>query len=239
MSATTDVSFPASTGRPMRAALAAPNDPGPRPAVLVLHEAWGLNDDIRRLTGCVADLGYTAMAPDLFDGNGPWPLCLLRAFSTFLRGRGRVFDDIEAARRWLADRPDVDAQRVGVVGFCLGGGFALLYATRAPLRAAGTFYGAVPRAQETLRGICPTLGSYGGRDRIFGSHADRLERHLSALGVAHDVRRYPDAGHSFMSHHEGLPALIGTLGGLAVGFHRDAEADSWRRIERFFREHLG
>jgi carboxymethylenebutenolidase len=240
LSAATDVSFPSSTGRPMRAALALPGRAEPRPAVIVIHEIFGLNADIRRIAGRVAALGYVALAPDLYDTEGPRALCVLRTMIALRRHEGPAFADLEAARAWLAARPDVDGERTGVVGFCMGGGFALLYAVRAPLRAAGVFYGDVPRGADELRGVCPVVAGYGGRDRPFAGQGARLERLLGELGIAHDVHVYPEAGHSFMSRQE--PGVVTTLSAwspLAAGFHPEAEADSWRRVEAFFRTHLG
>jgi carboxymethylenebutenolidase len=235
-----DVTFPSSTGRPMRAALALPAADGARrPAVIVIHEIFGLNDDIRRITGRVAELGYVALAPDLFDVGGVRALCVLRAVLAVRRRDGPAFADLEAARTWLARRPDVDADRTGVVGFCLGGGFALLYAVRAPLGAAAVFYGDVPKAADGLRGVCPVVAGFGGRDRFFAPQGRRLEQHLKALGVPHDVRIYPAAGHSYMSRHTGLLATLAAHGPMAVGFDAEAEADSWARMEAFFRTHLG
>jgi carboxymethylenebutenolidase len=223
----------------MRAALALPAAGLPRPAVLVLHEIFGLNDDIRRLTARFADLGWVALAPDLYDTGGPRALCVLRTLLALRRGEGPVFADLSAAHAWLAARPEVTGDRLGVAGFCLGGGFALLYAVRAPLRAAGVFYGDVPKTAQALRGICPVVAGYGGRDRLYARQGERLERLLTELGVPHDVRIYPQAGHSFMSHGTGWMARLGALGPMAVGFEPEAEADSWRRMEAFFREHLG
>lgn len=236
-----DVAFPSASGRPMRAALALPSATAPRPAVIVIHEIFGLNDDIRRITGRFADLGYVALAVDLYDIGGPRALCVMRTLvSAMSGGADRILDDLEAARVWLGTRSEVDAARTGVVGFCFGGGFALLYARRAPLKVAGAFYGDVPKTADALRGVCPVLGGFGGRDRIFAPQGARLERHLSELGVSHDVKVYPDAGHSFMSQHPpGVMATLGAWGPMAAGFDADAEADSWRRIERFYREHLG
>jgi carboxymethylenebutenolidase len=236
---TTDVTFPSSTGRPMRAALALPASAAPRPAVIVIHEIFGLNDDIRRITGRVADLGWVALAPDLYDTEGPRVLCVLRAMLALRRGDGPAFADLEAARTWLAARPEVDPRRTGVIGFCMGGGFALLYAVRAPLGAAGAFYGDVPSTAEELRGVCPVVGGYGERDRLFAGQGRRLETLLTELGVPHDVRIYPDAGHSYMSRHEGLLATLAGWGPMKVGWNRDAEEDSWRRVEALFRTHLG
>jgi carboxymethylenebutenolidase len=223
----------------MRAALALPAAGLPRPAVLVLHEIFGLNDDIRRITARFADLGWVALAPDLYDTGGPRALCVLRTLVTLRRGEGPAFADLAAAQAWLAARPEVTGDRLGVAGFCLGGGFALLHAVRAPLRAAGIFYGDVPKSADALRGICPVVAGYGGRDRLYARQGERLERLLTELGVPHDVRIYPQAGHSFMSHSSGWMARLGALGPMAVGFEPEAEADSWRRMEAFFREHLG
>jgi carboxymethylenebutenolidase len=237
--AATDVTFPAASGRPMRAALAVPGRNTRRPAVVVIHEIFGLNDDIRRITGRIAELGYVALAPDLFDTGGPRAICVLRTMLALRRRETAAFADLEAARLWLAARHDVDPERTGVIGFCFGGGFALLWAVRAPLGAAGVFYGEVPRMAEELRGVCPVVGGFGGRDRIFAPHGRRLEEHLRTLGVPHDVTIYPEAGHSFMSTHTGLLATIGAWGPMAVGFDLAAEADSWARLAVFFRTHLG
>ena len=225
----------------MRAALALPVTTTARPAVIVIHEIFGLNDDIRRIAGRFADLGYVALALDLYDGDGPRMLCILRTLASLVRGgAGRVIDDLEAARAWLATRPEVDATRTGVVGFCMGGGFALLYASRAPLKVAGAFYGDVPKTADGLRGTCPVLGGFGGRDRIFAPQGERLGQLLAELDVPHDVKAYPDAGHSYMSHHPpGVMTTLGAWGPMAAGFDAAAEADSWRRIEAFYREHLG
>jgi len=239
VSAATDVTFPSSTGRPMRACLALPAATGPRPGVIVIHEIFGLNDDIRRIAGRFADLGYVALAPALFDNGSPPVLCVARTLLSLQRGEGPAFADLDATRAWLSARPEVDASRIGAVGFCMGGGFALLYAVRAPLGATAVFYGDVPKTADGLRGVCPVLGGYGGRDRLFAKQGARLEALLSELGVPHDVRIYPDAGHSYMSPHTGVMATIGAWSPMAAGYDPAAAADSWARIESFFKQHLG
>jgi carboxymethylenebutenolidase len=114
---------------------------------------------------------------------------------------GRVTADIEAARAWLAGRPDVDDERLAVIGFCMGGGFALIFAASGPfgLRAASVNYGAVGKNAETLRNVCPVVAANGARDVPFRRHAARLEDHLTALGIEHDVVVHDGAGHSFMT----------------------------------------
>lgn len=236
---TTDITFPAGDGHPMRAAYAAPAGAQKHPGVIVIHEIFGLNDDIRRITGRVADLGYAALAPDLYDRRGPRLLCIARTMRTLGRGEGEAFQDLDAARKFLQQQPAVDSSRIGVIGFCMGGGFALMFAARAPLGVAATFYGDVPETADQLRGVCPVIGGYGGQDRMFAAHGRRLEKILTELGIDHDVKIYPDAGHSFMSQNHGLLASIGRIGPMKAGYNPAAAEDSWQRIEAFFARHLG
>jgi carboxymethylenebutenolidase len=235
---------------PMPAAFARPESAGeheaggpergaPFPGIIVIHEIFGLNDDIRRIVQRFADNGYATVAPHLYF-RGPKPVCILRTMRSLRAGQGEPFDDIEAARRWLVARDDVDGSRVGVAGFCMGGGFALLYAVRAPVGATAPFYGEVPRDAEGLRGVAPVCASFGARDRMFGPKAAVLERHLSALGVPHDVKSYPQAGHSFMSRASHGPVMdaVGRYGPMHAEYNEAAAEDAWARMLSFFGEHL-
>lgn len=223
----------------MKALLASPREEGPRPAVLVLHEAFGLNTDMRAKAQRFADNGYVALAPDLYSTRGAMPFCMVRVMRGIQGGEGPVMADLEACRAWLAERPEVDATRMGVIGFCMGGGIALLFAVRAPLGVAGVFYGGVPRNASELEGVCPVVGGFGGRDKVFGKNGAKLESHLQELGVPHDIETYRDAGHSFLSDHRGVIAKLNAWGPTKVGFNVAAAEDSWRRIDEFFAEHIG
>ncbi len=205
------------------------------PGVVVVHEMLGLTDDIRHLARRFADSGYVALAPDLFHGLGPKPICITRTIRAYNRGGGRSLEALDAARASLAGHPEVDGSRIGVAGFCMGGGFALLLGKRSDVRVAATFYGDVP---SDLDGVCPVVAGYGGRDSLYGGMGQRLARRLDELAVHHDIVTYPDAGHSFMSKYHGLIGLVAPLPPLRAGYEEVAAEDSWNRMLAFFAEQL-
>lgn len=221
--------------RPLSGHLALPTGVGRAPGVVVLHEAFGLDDDIRSIAGRFAAEGYVALAPDLFSW-GPTPRCLVSTFRDLLRGQGPAHQRVDAAGRWLAEH-DRCNNRVGVVGFCMGGGFALVAAPRGTFAAASVNYGLVPKdAEAVLSDACPIVASYGGRDRALRGHAERLQKALEALGIDHDVKEYPAVSHSFMNRHTGWTAAFDRVGGFRYGAP-EAE-DAWVRILTFLRRHL-
>ncbi|HWX96029.1 MAG TPA: dienelactone hydrolase family protein [Solirubrobacteraceae bacterium] len=235
-----DLAIPLADGNTLEAELFLPMSNGPYPAVLVLHESFGLNDDMRRIASRFAEEGYAALVPNLFS-HGSRIVCLSRVMTDMVRGAiDREIADILAARAALAERPDVDADRIAVAGFCLGGGFALIAATKPGFRAAAVNYGDVPKDRAKLDGVCPVVASFGGRDRMFGRNmAERLEEHLSTLGVSCDVQTYPQAGHSFFSHHEGWQGVLARIPTpMAVAPDEAASADGWKRMLAFFEEHV-
>jgi carboxymethylenebutenolidase len=212
-----------------------PAGDGPWPGVVVLHEAFGLNDDIREHAGRLAAAGYLALAPDLFRGQG-MRRCLLATFRALRAEQGRPFEDIDAVRRTLAAREDCTG-RVGVIGFCMGGGFALLTAARG-FDAAAPNYGPLPKdMDDALRGSCPMVASFGGRDRQMPGAAAKLSAALERHGVEHDVKEYPDAGHSFFSRMNAGP-LNPVFRVAGLGFHQPSAEDGWARILRWFDAHL-
>ena len=213
---------------------------GPHPGVVILHESFGLNDDIRRIATRFAAAGYAALAPSLYS-HGRRMVCLSRVMVDMLRGSmAREIADIHAAREALAAREGVDAGRLAVAGFCQGGGFALIAGTRPGFQAAAVNYGDVPRERSKLDGVCPVVASYGARDRLFGTKmAGRLEEHLSALGVPNDVKVYDGAGHSFFSEVDGWQGWLARMPSpMAVGYEQRAAEDGWRRMLEFFAEHV-
>jgi carboxymethylenebutenolidase len=208
---------------------------GPWPGVVVIHEAFGLNADIRGKADQMAAHGYVALAPDLFERRA-WILCVRNAFTQIRAQSGPAFETLDAARSVLAGRADCTGH-TGVIGFCMGGGFALLCATRDGFSAAAINYGEVPKdAEAALAGACPVVGSFGARDPMGTSHPERLQRALTVLQIPHDVEVYPGSGHRFMSPSSGVGGAVAKL--TRMSYQPADAASAWQRIYAFFGEHL-
>lgn len=207
--------------------LALPDAAGPHQGVVVIHEAYGLSDNIKDISRRLAAGGYSTLAVDLFTGRNR-AVCMARYMAGALTGSVDRYgiDDLRGALTFLAKRPEVDAQRMGAIGFCMGGGFAIAWAcTDSRLKAIAPFYATNPRPLEVVKRLCPVVGSYPGSD--FTARSGRaLDHALTSYGVAHDIKTYPGAHHSFFND---------------TGRAYDASAadDAWRRVLKFFGEHLG
>jgi carboxymethylenebutenolidase len=212
----------------LNAAVARPERAGPHPGVVVIHEVFGDQPEMRAVCEEFARHGYVAVMPNLFRGRGPRPICVARTMID--ASRGKVNDDIDAARSWLVQQEEVDGERIGVIGFCMGGGLG----GRPGVRAVAVNYGEVPRESASLRGACPIVGFYGARDKVSGrSHAECLSCHLEALAIEHDVKVYDDAGHSFMTQgHHPIGKVVYLP--MRVGYVQDAAVDAWERVFAFF-----
>lgn len=209
-----------------RSYLAAPDGPGPHPGLVVVHEAFGLNDNIRGICRRFADEGYVALGVDLFEGRSR-ALCMARMFAGGLRGDLDYYGvpALRSALGSLAGREDVDGTRIGAVGFCLGGSVVLTWAcTDDRLSAIAPFYGVAPRPREAIRRMCPVVGSWPDRD--FTTRAARvLETELRAAGTPYDLKIYPGTKHAFFNDR-------------LRNHDADAAADSWARVLAFFDEHV-
>lgn len=206
---------------------------GPWPGVVIVHDVLGLSDDIRSIAGRFATAGYLAVAPDLYSRGG-LTRCVRSVFRDLQRGSGRAFDDLDGVRESLANRPDCTG-KVGIAGFCMGGGFALVAASR-DFDASAPYYGMLPSDESILDGACPVVASFGKKDRMLPGAADKLRDALDKRDVPHDIKQYPDAGHSFANRMAGpFNALAQVMG---FGYHHESTEDAWRRVLSFFGEHL-
>jgi carboxymethylenebutenolidase len=215
-----------------------PTATGPWPGVVMIHEAWGIDDVLRRQADKLAAAGYLVFAPDLI-GEGMWLRCIVATFRAFQARSGRPFELIESCRERLLADPACTG-KVGVIGFCMGGGFALLLAADG-FQASAVNYGIVPSDIDDIASrACPIVASYGGRDRRTSAPVPKLKAALAAHDVPHDVKVYPRAGHSFLNDAPNGPRAFRPLAKLMhAGPEPLAAADAWRRIEAFFTEHLG
>ncbi|MFM6966069.1 MAG: dienelactone hydrolase family protein [Rhodoluna sp.] len=217
--------------------LAVPQGEGPWPAVVMVHEVFGIDENMRAQITRLSQAGYVVLMPDLYSRGGARK-CLTATFKALAAGKGQAFDDIEKAKTLLMARPEV-TDKVGVIGFCMGGGFALLLANRG-YDAANANYGMLPKdLDEALSGACPILGNYGGKDGQLKDAKDKLDATLTKLEVAHDIKMYPNSGHAFMNPKQGGGAIFGSLLRVTGAKPNPVDAaDAWERIETFFREHL-
>ncbi len=226
------------SGRPMQAYFALPEGGGPFPGVIVIHEIFGLNENIKDIAHRFAAEGYAALAVDLFSTAGR-VMCMARIMHGMLIRpvNNGVVGDLRAALDFLGADPAVDAARLGVIGFCMGGSYALQLACAAPgsapgaardpaggLRAASVFYGQNPRPLEAVARACPIVGSYPEQD--FTAQAAReLEQALERYQVPHDIKIYPGARHSFFNDQ-------------GSSYNAEAAGDAWRRTMVFFETYL-
>lgn len=217
--------------------LAVPDGPGPWPWVVVVHEAFGVDDVMLRHTERIAAMGYLALMPDLFS-DGSAARCLVGTFRALRAGEGKPFTDIDATKRYLTGRDDCTG-KVGVVGFCMGGGFALMLAGRGFDAVAPNYGPSFGNLEAALQGSCPVVASYGGKDKGLLDVPGKIVDALDAQGVPHDVKIYPDAGHSFLNDAPNGPRLLRPLLRMSsLGPEPVSAADAWGRIESFFAEHL-
>lgn len=230
-----EISIPTPRGR-MPAYLATPSSDGRVPGVVVLHDVGGMSQDHRDQADWLAEAGFLAVAVDLYHRGGLL-LCLRAIIRDAITRSGPTFDDIESARASLVTQPGCNG-RIGVIGFCMGGGFTLMLVSGHGFSAASINYGGkLPADVDAfLTTACPVIGSYGAKDRWNQGVADELQRALERALIAYDVKEYPDAGHSFMNNHDSFWFRL--LRFVDIAYNESATLDARRRIAAFFHAHL-
>ena len=194
--------------------------------MVVIHEIFGLNENIREIADRFAGQGYAALAVDLFS-TANRVICMMRIMHGMLIRpiKNGVVGDLQAAIEFLKMQPSVDPNRIGVVGFCMGGTYALqLACTNSGLKAASVFYGMNPRPLDVVAQSCPVVGNYPEQD-FTAKAARELEPMLKKYNVPHDIKIYEGAKHSFFNDKD-------------PSFHPDAAKDAWGRVLMFFGDHL-
>jgi carboxymethylenebutenolidase len=206
-----------------------PQGAGPHPALILIHEWWGLNDWIKQEAAGYAAKGYVALAVDLYRGKVAADPELAHEL---MRGlpQDQGVRDLTAALAYLENRKDVARDRIGAVGWCMGGGYALQLAIAAPtLKAVAINYGSLATDKTALAQIhAAVLGNFGGQDRGIPPDAvHAFEAAMQSLGKPVDDKIYPEAGHAFENP------------GNKTGYRADDAANALARVDRFFAEKLG
>jgi carboxymethylenebutenolidase len=224
---TTVVSVPRADGKSVKDSyFAKPEGSGKLPGLLVIHEAFGLNDNIREIARRLAGQGYAALAVDLFS-NRNRTVCMLQAFygMLFKPLNNPMLADLQSTMKFLGEQPGVDANCLGAVGFCMGGGYALqLAVTSKEMKVASVFYGASPKPLEAMAKACPIVGSYPDKDFTTQMARD-LDVALTNYDVPHNIKIYDNTLHSFFARQR-------------TPFEVEASKDAWERMLSFFNEHL-
>jgi carboxymethylenebutenolidase len=195
-----DVSYPSGDDT-VKAVLYAPKGKGPFPALVVVHEWWGLNDWVKEQASNLADEGYETLAIDLYRGKVATTPELAHEL---MRGvpDDRAARDLHAAVEFLQAQSEVSKNRIGAIGWCMGGGYALDAALQEPALAAVVInYGHLADDKDDLKKMnAQVLGIFGGQDRgIPVEDVKKFEQELKDLGKNPEIHIYPDAGHGFQN----------------------------------------
>jgi carboxymethylenebutenolidase len=207
--------------------LAKPSGAGPAPAVVVIIEWWGLNDQIQTVADRLASEGYVALVPDLYHGHVTSDP---EKAHELMRGldAGEALDDLASGIEYLRSLPEVGKSKIGSIGFCMGGGLSLQLALhRKDLAGAVMFYGEPVTDKTALKGIaCPVLGLFGEEDQgISKEKVQAMASGLNEVGKGCEVKIYSGAGHAFFN--ETRPS-----------YKPEAATDAWKRTLAFFKARL-
>ncbi|HZL66159.1 MAG TPA: dienelactone hydrolase family protein [Candidatus Limnocylindrales bacterium] len=212
----------------VNAVMYTPQGKGPFPALVVIHEWWGLNDWVKEQASKLADQGYVTLAIDLYRGK---VATTPDEAHEIMRGvpEDRANRDLLAASSYLRSQKNVDAKRVGSIGWCMGGGYSLNLALNDPkLKAAVINYGHLAADDATLKKInAAILGIFGGQDRgIPVADVNKFEAQLKALGKTVEIHIFPDAGHAFENPDN------------KQGYRADDAAQAWKLTVDFLAKNL-
>lgn len=223
----TPVSYPSGT-ETIHGILFRPDAKGSHPAIVVIHEWWGVTPWIKDEAAKLSDQGYVTLVVDLYRGQ---TAADPETAHELMRGlpRDRALRDLQAAVAYLKLQKFVDPKRIGAVGWCMGGGYAAELAVAQPrLKAVAINYGALPTDPATIKKIHPAiLGIFGGLDRgIPVASVEAFEAAMKKDKKVIEVHIYPDAGHAFENPTN------------KEGYRPADAADAWQHIVAFFQRNL-
>ena len=204
----------------------------PAPGVVILHEAWGLTEEVKSLARSAAACGFVTAAPDLLAGYSR-----VRAVRDAARGHGPSFHRISKVADWLGTDGGADPARTAAIGLSMGATMALRLATRGHFKVVAAYYGFTPPDEDLAR-CCPVVASYGDKDWWVGYQGVRLKKILDEHGIPNDVKSYPDAGHSFLADAPSGPVAGMMTQFLGIGPSAEAGEDAWSRTTEFLSRHL-
>jgi carboxymethylenebutenolidase len=212
----------------VQALLYTPAGKGPFPGIIVIHEYWGLNDWVKEQASKLSDQGYEALAVDLYRGK---VATTPDKAHEIMRGvpEDRAKRDLHAAFVFLQSQPNVRKDRIGSIGWCMGGGYSLDVALQEPTLSADVInYGHLATDPEALKKInAPILGLFGGKDQgITPDDVHKFEAAMKQLGKRVEVKIYDDAGHAFENPNN------------KAGYRAEDAADAWKRTVAFLAENL-
>jgi carboxymethylenebutenolidase len=218
-----DVSYK-SGDETVQGVLYSPEGRGPFPGIVVIHEWWGLNDWVKEQAAKLSDQGYVTLAIDLYRGK---VATTPDEAHEIMRGvpEDRAKRDLHAAVEFLKSQPNVKKDRIGSIGWCMGGGYSLDVALQEPtLRADVINYGHLATDADSVQKInASVLGIFGGQDRgIPVEDVKKFEQMLKGQGKKVEVIIYPDAGHAFENPNN------------KAGYRADDAADAWKHTVDFF-----
>ena len=204
-----------------------PQGKGPFPALVVIHEWWGLNDWVKEQASKLADQGYVALAIDLYRGK---VATTSDEAHQIMRGvpSDRANRDLLAASAYLRSLTNVNATLVGDIGWCMGGGYALDLAIADPkLKVAVINYGHLATDDASLKKInAAILGIFGGQDKgITPADVNKFESQLKALGKTVEIHSFPNAGHAFQNPND-------------QRYRADDAAEAWKLTVAFLAKYL-
>ena len=204
--ALTNTKIPNAAGPEVRAFVARPSTPGPHPAVIMIHEWWGLKEDIVGKAKALAEEGYVVVAPDLMRGGST--SSIPRAIYQISSNPATQIDsDLDAVFQWLAAQSDVQPDKIAVLGFCFGGGTSLRYSANSGKPAATVlFYGMPIADKDRLKKLSgPVLGIFGGADgSIPVANVNAMQAALTDAGVKNEVKIYEGQPHAFVTSIENI-----------------------------------